>query len=126
MPAESAVDEAVPDAVPLETETRAGGPTDRPVPELAGRTVPGDGTTTAAGCPLPIPQPVEAAGAHARVNFNVDPTNTPLRGIIAIPADGWIERDFVPTAVLIEEAKQRRAERRRRRRVRRDARDGEG
>ena len=54
---------------------------------------------------------------RVRVNFSVDLEAQPLRGVVVVPE--WIERDFEPTAQLLDEAKERRQRRRRwRRRLR--------
>jgi hypothetical protein len=66
----------------------------------------------------PAPTTANAAPAaqgtsvHARVNFSVDPAaeDRMLVGIVMVDS-GWIDRDFVPTAELWKEWRQRRAER---------------
>jgi hypothetical protein len=49
--------------------------------------------------------------AQVRTNFSIDPDNEFVRGMVVLSSDGWIERDFVPTAQLWKQWRHRRAER---------------
>jgi hypothetical protein len=49
--------------------------------------------------------------AKFRANFDIDPDAELVRGIVVVDPDGWIDRDFVPTAELWQRWRERRAER---------------
>lgn len=88
------------------------------------------GVPAAEGCPLqpsapvpapaPVPVPVvddaapgaQPTSARFRANFKVDPDEQFLRGVVVV-TNGSIEHEFIPTATLWRQWRERRAERKR-------------
>lgn len=96
-----------------------------PSPEGEPTSEPGPGLEPADAWPdePPLGEPSPSTGettpeapptaAGARVDFDIDPDGQFLRGVVVVLEAAQVEPDFVPTAELVEQSRERRAERKR-------------